>query len=500
MNFCLTVLMFWTTIVQASPELDRATSLNESKMFEDASKILYQLSVNSRYRKEHGEIHYQLAKSFAGLGLKQAAIFSLIKAVNNGRRQELSKYLEVLSALSFEVGDDVGLNYALSKINLRSFPEEQKAILYFRFGQAYLKAGKFKKAGGAFAKVPNGHRLYSKARYFLGLSLSEMKRLSNSYTAFTQSVNARADEGVVDNERVAALMGRARVLYHMQRWDESLEAYRLIPRDSKYFHDMLFESSWAMLRAGKFRSALSNFQSLHSEYYDNYFYPEATLLRAIIYLYICKIDEVNKVVKVYEKTYGKVNRQLKLYLKRNKTPKNDIANYLAMRSDLKRGLATKNASNYDIPYLILRHLNRSSKVRARAGYYFNLEEETTRIENMGAWSTSTVASYAKATVQKRKQGSLIRLGRALREEMLQYRKELDGFDDQKELIKFELVSAEKEEARKKLEGRDDFDSEVNPVSSRFSFRKNGYEYWPFQGEYWLDEIGNYHYLGASRCE
>ena len=500
MKFYLATFLFWTAIAQASPELDRAKSLNESKMFEDASKILYQLSANSRYRKEHGEIYYELAKSFAGLELKQAAIFSLIKAVNSGRRDELSKYLEVLSALSFEVGDDVGLNYALSKINLRSFPEEQKPILYFRFGQAYLKAGDFKKAATVFAKVPNGHRLYSKARYFLGLALSEVNSLRNSYSAFTQSVNSRADEGIVDDERVAALMGRARVLYHMKRWNESLEAYRMIPRDSKYFHDMLFESSWAMLRAGKFRSALSNFQSLHSEYYDNYFYPEATLLRAIIYLYICKIDEVNKVVKVYEKTYGKVNKQLKSYLKRNKSPKNDIANYLAMRGDLKRGLATKNANNYDIPYLILRHLNRSSKVRARAGYYFNLEKEISQIENMNPWSTSTVASYAKATVQKRKRGSLIRLGRAIREELLKYTKELNDFDDQKELIKFELVSAEKEDARKKLEGRDDFDAEVNPVSSRFNFRKNGYEYWPFQGEYWLDEIGNYHYLGVSRCE
>ena len=492
------LITFFAVEVLASPELDRARSLNRNQNPQEASKVLYSIVNNSRYRKEQSEIYYELGRSFSAMGLKQPAVFSLIRAVKaNPRGRSLSKYLEVLSRLAFEVGDDVGLNYALSKINIKSFPENQKPILYFRFGQAYLRVGKFKKAANYFSKVPKGHPLSSKSSYFLGLAYSELGRLRESYSAFTQSANYRADNGVVDNQRVAALMGRARVLYHMKKWDQSLNAYRMIPRDSKYFHDMLFESSWAMLRGGKFRSALSNFQSLHSEYYDAYYFPEATLLRAIIYLYICKVSEVNKVVQVYEKTYGKMNKELRSYLSANGSPKNDIINYLALREELETGTRTY---NYTIPYVLLRDLNRSSKVQARAGYYFNLERDLQRINMMESWSNTTVASFARTIIEKRKKGALTRLGKAIRSELLVYKKELNDFDDQKELIKFELVSAEKEDARKKLEGRDDFDAEVNAKSSRFTFRKNGYEYWPFQGEYWLDEIGNYHYLGVSRCE
>jgi len=486
------------SFAQASPELDRARSLNSSNNPQEASKILYRLANNSRYRKEQNEIFYELAKSFSAMGLKQPSIFSLIRAVKaNPRSKNLSKYLEVLSRLSFDVGDDVGLNYALSKINIKTFPASQKPILYFRFGQAYLRVGKFNKAANYFEKIPAGHQLYTKGRYFLGLALAEMTKLRKSYAAFTQSANSRADDGVVDNQRVAALMGRARVLYQMKKWNSSLEAYRMIPRDSKYFHDMLFESSWAMLRGGKFRSALSNFQSLHSEYYDQYYFPEATLLRAIIYLYICKVGEVNKVLKVYEKTYGKMNKDLRSYLSANSSPKNDIINYLALREELDTGARSY---NYTIPYVLLRDLNRSSKVQARAEYYENLEIDLQKINAMESWSNTTVASFARKIIEKRKKGSLARLGKAIRSNLLVYKKELNDFDDQKELIKFELVSSEKEDARKKLEGRDDFDAEVEAKSSRFNFRKNGYEYWPFQGEYWLDEIGNYHYLGVSRCE
>lgn len=483
-----------------SQELERARSLNSEGQYTEASKLLHSLSENARYRKEQAKIAYETARSFEALGLKQSAVFQLIKAVRYGKSSVQSVSLEKLSILAFEVGDDVGLNYALSKINIRKFPKAQKPVLYFRFGEAYLGVNRFKKAIKAFSKIPKGHYLYSKARYLMGLAYSESGQLRKSYSAFTVSANDRAEEGVVDDERVAALMGRARVLYHLRRWESSLEAYRMIPRDSKYFHDMMFESAWAHLRAGKFRSAVSNFQSLHSEYYADYFYPEAALLRAIVYLYICKVDEVNKIVDYYENTYEKMSKQLDSYLKSNKSIRRDVKEFLRLLIDLENPKSIKKDS-YAIPYVILRHLNRNSKVRSKSDYYTNIEAEIRNIDAIEGWSGSTVGAVAKNSLKVRKKASLKRLGRALREELIKTQRELIGFGDQKELVKFELISSEKEQARKKLEGRDDFSEEGGSTkASRFTFTKNGYEYWPFQGEYWLDEIGNYHYLGASRCE
>ena len=492
--------LFFSLSSFASTDLNRGKSLNKSGNYKRASQLLFGLSTNSRYRKEQAEIAYELANSLEGLDLKQSAVFQLIKAVRYGRGRVLSKSLEKLTKLAFEVGDDVGLNFALSKINIKRFPEEQKPVLYFRFGEAYLGVNRFKKAYTAFSKVPKKHYLYSKARYLMGLAFSESGKLKSSYKAFTQSSNSRASRGVVDGERVAALMGRARVLYHMKRWNDSLAAYRLIPRDSKYFHDMLFESAWAMLRAGKFRSALSNFQSLHSKYYENYFYPEAALLRAIVYLYICKVEEVDKVLNFYDKTYGKVATQLNEYLRNNPSPRSDIKEYMELVTDLNAG-NFKAKDTYEIPYLILRHLNRSSRVKSRGEYVSNIEKEIERIDGMSSWAESQVGAVTRNSILKRRKNSLKRLGKALRAEMNKYSRELTSFGDQKELIRFELISSEKEQARKTLEGRDDFnENNSKRKSSRFSFTKNGYEYWPFQGEYWLDEIGNYHYLGASRCE
>jgi len=494
-------MLFSSLTYGASAELNRARSLNNSENYKQASELLFSLSKNSRYRKEHPAIAYELAESLEGLGLTQSAVFQLIKAVRYGRGKVLSSALERLTHLAFKVNDDVGLNFALSKININRFPEDQKPVLYFRFGEAYASVNRFKKAYKSFSKVPKDHYLYSKARYMMGLSYSESGRLQDSYKAFTQSSNARAEKGVADNERVAALMGRARVLYHMKKWNNSIEAYRLIPRDSKYYHDMLFESAWALLRSGKFRSALSNFHSLHSEYYQDYFYPEAALLRAIVYLYICKVEEVGKVLNYYENTYGRVAVKLKSYMRAHPTPRKDVEEYLRLADEMASEEASDRDS-YEIPYIILRHLHRASRVRSRGESVINVEDEIDRIDSMGEWSNSRVGIVSKNSLLVRQKASLKRLGKAIRLEMKKYNRELTALGDQKELIKFELISSEKEQARKTLEGRDDFSdgSTAGKKASRFSFTKNGYEYWPFQGEYWLDEIGNYHYLGASRCE
>ena len=59
----------------------------------------------------------------------------------------------------------------------------------------------------------------------------------------------------------------------------------------------------------------------------------------------------------------------------------------------------------------------------------------------------------------------------------------------------------KEAIKKRIAGKNlgEGAAEVETRDRSF-YVQNGYEYYPFQGEFWLDEIGNYHYLGKQSCE
>ncbi len=79
------------------------------------------------------------------------------------------------------------------------------------------------------------------------------------------------------------------------------------------------------------------------------------------------------------------------------------------------------------------------------------------------------------------------------------RTELADLYEQASFIRYEMIAGKKEVVKKRISGSDLPDTVDAKVDREF-YVQNGYEYYPFRGEYWLDEIGNYHYLGQQSCE
>ncbi len=56
----------------------------------------------------------------------------------------------------------------------------------------------------------------------------------------------------------------------------------------------------------------------------------------------------------------------------------------------------------------------------------------------------------------------------------------------------------KRHLKKRIAGKDVEGEQINQENQRDFYIQNGYEYWPFRGEYWLDELGNYHYVRHTK--
>ena len=162
-------------------------------------------------------------------------------------------------------------------------------------------------------KISRQSPLYAKARYNLGLAYAEMNQIRQAVSSFDDILSQSSYSN--DPLRVSALMGKARVYYQAQRWSLATRFYRQVPKDSSAWHDMLTENSWALLRAGKFRSALNGFHTLHSSYYKDRYQPESFLLRAIIYMYICKYNEMARVTHLFNVIYKPVRQWVNSYVK-----------------------------------------------------------------------------------------------------------------------------------------------------------------------------------------
>jgi tetratricopeptide (TPR) repeat protein len=491
MRILIAVLVFVFTshaFAQATSQLGQALKMVQNGQYQQAVPILYNMSRKPEFAKEKMQIKFILGGALLELRLNQIAAFQLVEVIKNGGSRYVKPAIEKLSMAADALGDDSLLNYAISKIRLEDVPENGKDLIYFRLGEVKLKNGNYGQALDLFGKVSQKSRYYFISRYNRGLALLEMKKPQEAIQLFKALIASRKNAGPTDTNRVAAQLGLARSYYQATDWENSIRAYREVPKDHFMWHDALFESSWALFRAAKFRSTLSNFQSLHSSYYQDYFIPESLLLRSIVYLYICKYDEMEKVLDLYEKTYGPVASKLNAFLNVNKDP-------LAYFSEVESSLRGKTK----LPGLLSHHVLREGDVKRGFAYLRELNDEKNRLDLLPAVSKSAIGVLGKKIIANRYKNARLAIGELIRTHFIIMRSELRDFYEQTGFIRYEMINGKKEQLKKKIAGKN-IPTQIEENVDRSMYVQNGYDYWPFNGEYWLDEIGNYHYLGRQSCE
>lgn len=482
-------------------ELIESLKLAKEGQYEKASMKLFRISQSPAYRDKRMQIKYLLGLMLYKLQLYQASAFQFIHVVKNGDKRYIRQSIEKLSLAADYLGDDTLLNYAISKVNVNDFPKAHRDMLFYRIGEIQLKNKKYSEAARSFSKVREESSVYTQAKYSQGLAYAEARENSQALKTFEELIDFRADQQVNDDIRVAALIGKARVLYQDKKWEESLETYRDVPRDSIIWHDSVFESSWAMLRFGRFRSALSNFQTLHSSYYEDFYQPESLLLRGIVYLYICKYDEMEKVLNLFSEVYDPVYKGIKIYLKENKDSTESYQQVAQVESDaIKVDYSLVDKSKYKIPYIVAKKIFQEGDFQSQFNYIKKIEAEQTRLSQMSQeWQISAIGRYVKNVLKRRDSKAKSKTGRLIKYHLIQIKDELVDLFEQSGFIRFEMLKGKKDTVRQKMAGKDINDVLIDGDNERDYYIQNGYEYWPFKGEYWLDELGNYHYLGTQSC-
>ncbi|MGZ3721543.1 MAG: hypothetical protein ACXVA9_01350 [Bdellovibrionales bacterium] len=480
-------------------DLVEALGLAKAGRYAEASQRLFQLSYSPRYAEKRMQIKYILGLTLLQMKLNQVSAFQFIGVVKEGHNKFVKQSLEKLSLAADALGDDTLLNYAISRVNVDEFPRVHRDMLNFRIGEFQMRNKQFDEAARSFGRVGKGHALFSSAKYQEGLAFAEANQADRALTSFEELIQARQNAPVTDKARVDGIMGKARTLYQKKNWDDAIEAYRSVPRDSEFWHDTLFESSWAMLRSGRFRSAMSNFHSLHSAFYENSYLPESLLLRAIVYLYICKYDEMDKTLNLFSRIYKPVYRNLETVL----TTINSSEKYFNIMNDMMK-LEKKDTDmtkrSTVIPYIVAQKIAREADFQNAFQYVHRLVDEKKRISTIpGGWANMPIGQYSKKVLNTRLAKAKQKVGKIIHDHLLAIREDMADLIEQEGFIRYEMINGRKESLKKTIAGKDLPGQQVDDDNQRDFYIQNGYEYWPFRGEYWLDELGNYHYVGTQSC-
>jgi Tetratricopeptide repeat len=477
--------------------LNNAVSQIKSGQYVLAANNLLALSRRRDLANERPQIKYLLGVTLMELNLNQVASFQFVEVIKSEDPRYTRQALEKLLIVTDQLGDETLLNYALQRIDVATVPTKHRDMLYYRLGEIKQKANYFAEAVELYSKVNPQSRYYLNALYNMGLSLAEAKQVDMALPVFQKLFNQRAGAPITDTNKVAAQMAIARILYQKKDWEGAIEAYAKIPRDHPLWHDSIFERSWAMLRGARFRSALSNFQSLHSSYYDTFFIPETLLLRSIVYLYICKYDEMEKVLDLYEKQYTSVEESIANFIKSHKSA-------AAYFDEINKAYSIKTRENTNfrtiVSYKALRQISEEGDVRRSFAYIKKILAERKMVNENPQIRSSGLGAYALKLIGSRAKNAKAYTGDLVKAHLQNMQLDLKDLREQASLIRYEMINGKKEALKKKLVGKGLEDVQIDDERDRAFYVQNGYEYYPFQGEYWLDEIGNYHYLGKQNCE
>lgn len=476
-------------------QLSAALKLARDGQYAGAAAQLYTLSRRKELVSERPQIKYILGTMLMELKLYQTAAFQFVEVIRSKDSRYTKLAVEKLSIVADRLGDDTILNYALSKVDLRNFPANLRDMINFRLGEISQRNGAFQEAIAQYLRVSSTSSYYPQAMFNKGIVELEMNNTTHAVGTYKRLIEQNRNKPVTDSNRVAAQMGLARSLYQNQDWDGAVAAYASIPRDTMFWHDAVFEQSWAMLRGARFRSALSNFQTIHSAYYEDFYIPESLLLRSIIYLYICKYDEMEKVLSLFEKTYGPVRAKIGDFIK---STRNSEEYYIELQKAY-RIKTTDAVENLRLPYVVLRYTLDQGDVKRAMTYLKMLEDEKNRIEASNSFKASALGKYALKIVNERAKNTKVAIGDMLKVHLLNIRAELRDLYEQAGFIRFEMINGKKESLKKQIAGNAQ-EKTINAEVDRSFYIENGYEYYPFNGEFWHDEIGNYHYLGKQSCE
>ncbi len=469
----------------------------QAKDYEKASVLFYELSHAPRYAKKKLEIKYLLGLMLYQMDLNQLAAYQFIPIIKSKSGSRLlQKSLEKMAVIADTLEDDTILNYSMSKVTVSRFPKSLHNLLFFRIGQFQMRNRQYEDAIRSLRRVSLGSKYYGRAKYSEGLSYAELNRNQQALRAFQQLVDYRKDTPINDSLKVAAHMGQARVLYQAKKWEGALRKYKNIPKDTALWHDTFLESSWSFLRSGSFRSALSNFQTIHSPFYEDFYIPESLLLRSIVYLYICQYEEAKKVLTIFEKDYMKMYNHIKMYLNSEKK----LINYYKFIERFMRG---QNISSLELklPSKVAFKISKEGDFLSAHNYVGNLIQEIERTKVFSPrWKKTSLGRYTEATLKRRLRNAQIKAGRIIKRHVMTTKLQLEEFFEQKELIQFDLIKSQREKYAKKQEDKKKkFKEAIDFDKGRDFYVQKGYDYWPFESEYWLDELGSYYYLGTHTC-
>jgi tetratricopeptide (TPR) repeat protein len=478
----------------------------------------------------HDEARYQRAKALERLGMHHAALAAFDEVLDRGPQG--SRFFHSALEWVFYVGRNLANEQpVLARVARHAaagFPpahEDRFHLLVAKyefergralreagrageaqkaFDEARRQAGLVREGAGATPGEPKGQNkdepvaaetgdTFARARFLQGLVLYAQGNDDAAIESFKEVVrlqspkrNRRPDADV----REMAFLQLARIHYQNRQNRYAIFYYGRMPWGGERWLEGLWEASYAHYRVGDYERTLGNLLTLQSPYFEEEYYPESYILEAIVYYENCRYPEARQVLDAFNHRYDPLYEALAAVTAEGGAPA-DFFDRVA--GGLRHGAPamTRRISRLAITD---QNLARLSETLSELDLEVSVGASKRSRTFQGSVLARELAERSRAT-----------RGQLADEAGLRARGKLEYERDQLRTLLAQALRIQIEVSRKEreaLEGSLAVGSQVDVVKNlKYSTATSDeHLYWPYEGEFWRDELGTYTYTFTKGCK
>lgn len=515
----------------AKQRLDLAKKLLDEKAWETAALAFDAILSDAALAEAHDEARYQRAKALVRMGMYHSALGAFDEVLARGPQG--TKYFHTSLEWVFYVGKQLKneqpilqrvarfanqgfppayqdkFNYLLAKYEYergRALADAgQAGDATTAFGEARRLASMVRKdAGGAAIPTSTGEEpgvdqgdVYARARFVDGLvryASGDQEGAVQSFKDVVRLTNPKRARQADPQLRELAFLQLARIHYQNRQNRYAIWYYGKMPWGGESWLEGLWEASYAHYRIGDYEKTLGNLLTLQSPYFRDEYFPESYILKAIVYYENCRYPEARQILEEFAGIYEPVHEELAAITERETRP----ARYYELIAEAER--MTGETARVRLMKKIMKLAFSDENIERLAGSIGEIENELdhgigdrraefrqsslaadlgTRLKAQRTALVDEAGSRARAKLEYERDGLRTLLGQALR-------------------IKIEVSRKEREA----LEGSLAKGSQVGVLRDLeyTTAVSDEHLYWPYEGEFWRDELGTYSYTLTKACK
>lgn len=404
-------------------------------------------------------------------------------------REHFKQAFRMLETLTDEIGYQPPELEEMTKLVVDDLNKPFRNNFNYYLGKFFFDYNRNDLAIQYFDNVEEGAEDYPKALYLKGVAQLDpsVDDRPAALKNFERAIIAGEQQDEV-NEDILQLgyLALARVFYEVGAYNIALYYYQKVPRDSTRHATALFEKAWTYFVKNDFKKALGTFHTLHSPYYDQWYFPDLYILESTVYLNLCQVNKARRALTEFQEKYLDKRPRLQKYISETNKPEAywELMRRAGNEKEIPIPKMFANAVMDDLSFYNMYEEVRNLRKEKRA-----LKQNIDALGNFGQQVLDRVSEQLETKVQE---GGIL-----VRDKLQEVDDELGEFETDATQISFDIDKMEAQEIEQRLQGQQT--EEAQEQDTTLLIVADDWTPWPFEGEYWFDEVSNYRSRQSSWC-